>query len=233
MRRRYQDAALAPLPHLQADLIDQHERADDVGVDHSQPLGIVLVQEAVPEAAPCIGEEQIDRSPRFGDLGVELFDPETGGDVFDALAVGMDERVPCLELIGGVHSDADSVLREGDFGGVLILGQHAAGVGEVLVDVLGLDQLLQGLPSTFACDDLIASFLVAPDIEPLPEPMGADAGRAFIEPILLSDAADIGWGGHQQVERDGDELAVRSVVTMRVLQRLHLPDAERGTSVRR
>src|SRR3954470_16119669 len=65
-----QDAALAARAHVAADLVDQVDRAGDVGVDDAAHLGEVLVEEALAEAAAGVGEERLDRPALRG--GVEL-----------------------------------------------------------------------------------------------------------------------------------------------------------------
>ncbi len=59
----------------------QVDRADDVGVDHAPRLVEILVEKAVTEAAPGIGDQDFDRTPELARGIVELVDTLRGGEI--------------------------------------------------------------------------------------------------------------------------------------------------------
>jgi hypothetical protein len=65
-RARQQDAAPALLAHRLPHLLHQVNRARDIGVDHVQHRGKVLVQEAVAQAVAGIGQQRVHRAAPHG-----------------------------------------------------------------------------------------------------------------------------------------------------------------------
>ena len=67
--------------HVAADLLDQIDRAGDVGVDDVADLVEILVEKAVAEAAPGICDQEFDRAPVLAARIVELVDAFDRGEV--------------------------------------------------------------------------------------------------------------------------------------------------------
>jgi hypothetical protein len=57
---------MAAILHVARDLLQEVDRAGDVGVDDPPHLLEILVDEGAAEAAPRIGQRRIDQSPAGG-----------------------------------------------------------------------------------------------------------------------------------------------------------------------
>ena len=55
-----ENLAGAARAHVAADLLDQIQRAGDVGIDHVAHIGEILVEKSLAETAPGIGEQRLD-----------------------------------------------------------------------------------------------------------------------------------------------------------------------------
>ncbi len=117
-------------PHIVADLVDQVDRAGNVGIDDPPRLLEILIQKRMAEAAPRIRQEgihlttlrsRIELVHAFGrrQIGLECFD--LGSDVpkgcrrlLDLRFVGRDQKVVALLRAPPGKFKSDAGRRTGD-----------------------------------------------------------------------------------------------------------------------
>ncbi len=127
-------------PHVAADFLDQVDRADDVGVHHLSGLIPVLVQEAVAQPTPGIGQQRLNRAAsgrrmqrvhalRRGQVrlhgthgGAQL--AELLGSVLDRRLVSGDQKVKAFPGAALRKRVADSGGGAGDDGKGTLAGRY-------------------------------------------------------------------------------------------------------------
>ena len=85
------------VPHVAADLLDEIDRAGDVGVDDAHDVVEVLVEEALAKAASGVGQQGVDRPP--ADQRIELVDTFQRGEIG---LESVDLRAHRFEIPGGL-----------------------------------------------------------------------------------------------------------------------------------
>jgi hypothetical protein len=84
-----QDAAATPRAHVAPDLLDQIDRAGDVGVDHVPDVSEILVEEGLAQAQAGIGQQRFDRASSGG--GIQRVNALNRGEI------GLDSVHACAE----------------------------------------------------------------------------------------------------------------------------------------